>query len=257
MLGSTMAQQSVQPKKSPDLSLDKLKQKDISQLWIGAIPLIDREDTLKLEWVERPDPIGYIGKDFKRFYIHTGKICRSAGNPLCYELAGETRTGDNICAFEGELHIDSLQPYQDNGFDVWGGIYSGWRINGHYVLRENPENNGSGVLEGIHTLDIAADMQGNIYYDTMYLVADGYSNSQWKGTWRSYKTGAAKPCNWGDFRIPDSRQLDSGCGLFIPDEKYRKNGWQSYYDADGQPNQNPGTKAAQDEESRRWWIYSY
>lgn len=86
------------------------------------------------------------------------------------------------------------------------------------------------------------------------LIADGYSNCQYEGTWTSYKTSKTKTCNWGDYRIPNSKDLDNGCGEFIPQEKYAKFGWQNYillftipYDDDYEKN------PIYIEENREWW----
>lgn len=240
----------------PEITLDLLRQRDLSMLWTGPIPLIDREDTTTLEWVGRFEPLGYIGTDFRRFRIHIASIHRSGTDPLTYGLSGKTRTGSNICDFEGELHIDSLVTYlAPDESDEWGGIYGGWRLKGHYTLREDPEQPGTGVFEGTHILDIAVDTAGNIYYDTLMLIADGYRNNQWQGTWRSYKTGATKVCNWGDCRIPDSYELDTGAGEFIPADEYLGNGWQSYRDQFDR-DKTVRTKALQ-EENQRWWLYYY
>ncbi len=65
--------------------------------------------------------------------------------------------------------------------------------------------------------------------------ADGYSNNLFTGTWSSYGGSMTKPCNWGDYRIPNCGDLDSGDGEFVPNEKYRSKGWQSYVDAMNAP----------------------
>lgn len=236
----------------PEITLDLLKQKDLSMLWTGPVPLIDRDDTTTLEWVERFEPLGYIGKEFQRFRIHVTSIRRSGSDPLKYHLSGATRTKDNICHFEGELQIDSLATHPDAAQE-WGGIFSGWTLKGHYILREDPEQSGAGIFEGVHTLDIAADRAGNIYYDTLMLIADGYVNNRWQGTWRSYTTGAAKVCNWGDCRIPASCGLDIGAGEFIPCDEYLRNGWQSYRDLFH--NDQAIRATAQREENQCWWHY--
>ena len=222
-------------------------------LWTGPLPLIDREDTTSLQWVERPEALGYIGEDFKRLRIRIRAISRSGSDPLCYRLEGATRTGENVCGFEGELHVDSLthHPVSDAP-DEWGGIRSGWTLWGHYVLREEADRPGSGVFEGVHRLDIAVDTAGRIYYDTLWLVADGYRNNQWQGTWRSYRTRAVKRCAWGDFRIPQSERLDIGCGEFAPADEYLDNGWRSWrdrYAADPEVR-----RAALKEEVLCWWM---
>lgn len=50
---------------------------------------------------------------------------------------------------------------------------------------------------------------------TIKVVAAGFSNNQFRGSWTSYKTGVSKKCNWGDGRILDSGDLEGGAGEFI------------------------------------------
>lgn len=240
----------------PEITLGMIKQKDLSMLWIGSIPMIDREDTTTLAWFERPEPLGYIGKDLQPFYLHIASVCRSATDPLKYSLSGKTRsTGNNVCNFEGELHMDSLVMHlAPDETCQWGGIYSGWYPKCRYILREDPEQPGAGVFEGTHTLDIAVDPAGNIYYDTLMLIADGYCNDQRQGNWSGYKTGATKVCNWGDLRIPESCGMDIGAGEFAPDPKYAPKGWQSYCDQFYHPDKEVQQRGRR-EESFRWWYY--
>ncbi len=60
------------------------------------------------------------------------------------------------------------------------------------------------------------------------LINDSFSNNGFIGTWTSYKTNTSKKCNWGDYRIPDCGDLDSGTGEFMVSSKYIKNGWLEY-----------------------------
>lgn len=251
LYGPAAAQQAPPSESLP--TLETLRQRDLSLLWTGPIPLLDREDTATVAWVERPEPLGFIGPDYRRLRIHIGSIRRSASDPLTYLLAGHTLTGRNLCAFEGELRIDTLGRYPVSGApDAWGGIFSGWYLRGRYTLRERPDRPGTGVFEGTHTLDLAVDTLGTIYYDTCWLEADGYSNNRWQGTWRSYATGTVKVCNWGDFRIPASGALDGGAAEFIPGEDFFDKGWRSYRAAW----EHPADSAARTAEALRWWQYA-
>ena len=54
----------------PAVTLDALKHKDLSFLWVGPLPDLQNIDTTKLEWFDRWDPLGYIGKNYQRFDIH-------------------------------------------------------------------------------------------------------------------------------------------------------------------------------------------
>nr|MBP6410083.1 hypothetical protein [Pseudarcicella sp.] len=67
--------------------------------------------------------------------------------------------------------------------------------------------------------------------DAISFNSDGFFNNQFIGSWTSYKTNTSKKCNWGDYRIPESGNLDVGAGEFSVDEKYLKNGWKNYSQA--------------------------
>ena len=119
------------------------------------------------------------------------------------------------------------------------------------VFYEDSTQASSGVIKGTLTTDFTIDNKGKLQYDALMLFADGYYNNQCKATWTSYKTGKSKKCNWGDFRIPDSKELDSGAGDVSINEKYIQNGWQIFvaaYSAD-----NNKAKKALEIEKKKWW----
>jgi hypothetical protein len=43
--------------------------------------------------------------------------------------------------------------------------------------------------------------------------------------WTANGASRVKVANWGEFRIPDSGDLDIGAGEFGPNPKYLKQGW--------------------------------
>ncbi len=61
-------------------------------------------------------------------------------------------------------------------------------------------------------------------------VADGYNNRTYVGTWTNFKGSAQKKCIWGDYRLPYTFDFDCGDGEMIINEKYKKNGWESFGD---------------------------
>lgn len=85
------------------------------------------------------------------------------------------------------------------------------------------------------------------------LVADGFTNNNFTGTWTSYKSNLSRKCNWGDYRIPESRLLDIGAGQFSVDQKYRKNGWENFSVAWNSNSETPDVKKARDKELLAWW----
>ena len=85
------------------------------------------------------------------------------------------------------------------------------------------------------------------------LVADNFDNNGFVGHWTSYRTGKSKICHWGDFRIPDCGDLDQGVGGFIPNPKYLRRGWQSFYDSEMGFIDDAKRIAAQKKEELEWW----
>jgi len=57
------------------------------------------------------------------------------------------------------------------------------------------------------------------------MSSDEYRNNQYVGTWIDYETKEEKTCNWGEYRIPFSGDLDYGSAQFAPREKYYNKGW--------------------------------
>ena len=102
---------------------------------------------------------------------------------------------------------------------------------GTYRLLEDSVQNQAGILAGTFASYFYLDSAGSVRYDDIGDVADDHCNNQFVGTWTAYSSHLIERCNWGDSRIPNSEQLDSGAGEFGPDERFAKNGWQNYIDA--------------------------
>jgi hypothetical protein len=177
----------------------------------------------------RPDPLGYIGDNYQRFKIHLLSVVKSNSNPYEYKISGKTKVRDNVCSFEGTITVieatyDTSSLMRDIGFPT----FKQGLITGHVKISEDRAQPGSGTIEGKLTTDIYFDDKNKIHYQALMLVADGFCNNQFEGKWTSYKTRKVKKCNWGDFRIPDSRELDFGTGEFSVNPAYEVNGWENY-----------------------------
>ncbi len=209
-----------------------IKKYDLRKLWCADSFLvldgdkIDNNDVIHSGpgMFSFPEPLGFIGNDYQRFYIHYLSVTKSKTNTYQYNVTGKTRVKNNICNFKGTITIKeaklSTESYDSN--------YKQGYVSCIYNLYEDSSLPYSGKLTGKLETDFMLDKRNKIYYDVIMLVADGYSNNQCTGTWKSYKTKTVKKCNWGDFRIPDSRELDGGAGEFMVNKQYLKNGWQSY-----------------------------
>ena len=95
-----------------------------------------------------------------------------------------------------------------------------------YNLKENVDEKGGGCFTGYLLFFWYETKQGTIMYDDIDDYSDSYCNNLYSGTWQSYKTKKRKPCAWGQYRIPNSGDLDIGAAEFSVNPKYLQNGWQ-------------------------------
>lgn len=225
--------------------IDLIKTKDVSRLWIGD--RINIDDTVTLE---RSEPLGFIGDNFQRFYIHFNSVIKNNKLNTEYLVYGKTRVKDNVCEFQGKIEITEAFTYY---FTEISNLKQGY-ISGTYEFLENPSEKGSGVLKGKFSTNFFIDSQGQVQYNALLFDADGYENNQFEGIWTSYTSGKIKKCNWGDYRIPNSADLDGGAGEFAPTLQYVKNGWENYQKAWFYDLTNSETKEARLREEEKWWL---
>lgn len=185
----------------------------------GTEEFLFNEKAFKPRWFE---PIGFRGSDCQRFYIHYDSVWHK-GNGV-YRVEGRTRYKDTIRLFSGKIWLDSLQLYDNDWMPK--NCCSGF-LYGHYEFEED-RFSGGGFLSGKMRIGFAK-VNGLFYYDATELVSDGYENSQYEGIWSSgTDISVWEKCNWGDFRIPDSKALDIGAGEFSPCTEYLERGWRIY-----------------------------
>jgi len=213
---------------------------DFSKLW--------RADKLKMIGektppIDFPEPLGYIGSDFYRFYIHYITVKKDTVNPYKYWVTGKTRVDNNICSFSGTIIINSVSFFKESNLPPFKELY----LTADIYFKEDSTQKGSGFIKGKLESSWYLDKNGAILYDTINAYADGFSNNEVRGAWTSYATHKSKKCNWGDFRIPESKGLDIGAGEFGVSDYYVKNGWLNYH------NMDMGDNKAKTEEKRKWW----
>ena len=83
-----------------------------------------------------------------------------------------------------------------------------------YKFVEDKTKKYAGVFEGYLLTNINCT-DGGAEYNDERLGGDGFSNNQYIGTWTSNTTKIIKTANWGDYRIPNSNDLDAGCVLSL------------------------------------------
>ena len=175
--------------------------------------------------------LGYIDPNYKRINIHFKSINKT--KPDTYYVKGTSGVGKNICDFEGQIVIKQIREFKkmhgcDDEFKNAGFKGQGVLL-GEYKFKENSSQKSSGVFEGMMALYWLIDNNNKIEYNDIYLSgSDNYYNNQYIGTWKKYGSKLKKTCNWGEYRIPFSDDLDYGAGEFGVNPKYYKQGWEEF-----------------------------
>ncbi|MFD1258353.1 hypothetical protein ACFQ3S_16225 [Mucilaginibacter terrae] len=201
-------------------------------------------------WDDFPEPLGFIGAKYQRFYIHYTSVSKDPSNPYQYLVKGKTRVKNNICNFTGTITVKQAKKYLEPNeeYPQYKYGYLICEIN----LKEDPKQPGSGMLKGKLTTNWYINERGQFAYDTL-IPADGFSNNETVARWTSYKGGASKVCNWGDFKIPEAGDLDFSVSELMINKKYVNNGWQNYMLSLDADSGKPAALKARAEEKREWW----
>jgi hypothetical protein len=206
--------------------------------------------------IERMEPLGFIGANFQRLQIHFITVIKNPFNPAVYFVYGKTKVKRNICSFHGNITLTESNIYTDTIYaidTIYPNIEQGF-FKGKYEFKEDLPKRGAGIFSGKFNTYFYLDQYKNLKYNALEFGADGYSNNEFEGIWKSNKNGDIKKCNWGDYRIPDSENLDIGAGEFSVDEKYLKYGWRNLMKTYGYQNNNKKSiKQARKREDEKWW----
>lgn len=205
---------------------NQIKNYNFATIWTADSFLTEGREIDKRK-IKRAEPLGFIDTTFQRFYIHFSSATKNKDNPYEYVIIGKTKVKDNICDFKGTITVKKVKLFASTDFPQL--FKEGFAIC-EVLFYEDKNQNGSGFIKGKLTTNFYIDSKGRFKYNSLQSIADDFSNNQFAGTWTSYKTNKTKKCNWGDYRIPDSGDLDIGAGEFSPADKYVKYDWQSYQD---------------------------
>ncbi len=193
--------------------------------------LIDSENDITL---------GFIGTNYQRMKIKFTKVVRDKKNILNCIVSGKSLVKKNLVSFTGTITVEKVAIITRGNKESYLAVLK-------YKLIEDKTQKSAGVFEGYGVINFNCD-EGGANYNTDEEDADGFYNNQFVGTWIANATKVSKPCNWGDFRIPQSGDLDAGAGEFTPNYKYLKYGWQSLYN-------KIINLSTEDEalEKKKWW----
>lgn len=237
-----------QPPKTTDF-MTEISKYDISELWTLTKLKVENDTTI----FERQEPLGFIGNNYQRFYIHFVSAIQNPTDKLNYLIYGKTRVKENICSFQGRIDIKEARVYLKGDLAP---LKQGF-VKGTYEFYEDSKQKGTGKLTGTFSTDFYIDKEGKIRYDAIAFNADGFDNNQFAGFWTSYKSNESKKCNWGDYRIPEcnwNNGCDVGAAEFSINDKYVKNGWENYTRAWNSGSESTDVIKARENENEKWWT---
>lgn len=204
--------------------------------------------------------LGFRGEKYQRIDIKFMLVIKNRKELNKYFVFGKRREGQNIFRFIGEIEISNIRELinskkqiylneaikQKDDDQIKRFSIKKYALFATYSFFEDPNKLGSGQLEG--NLEVDFFLDGDKIIKHFDIESDGYKNNIHIGTWIGYLERISLICNWGEFRIPNSGDLDIGVGEFTPNPKYFKNGWESYYNA-----YIINDKKAREEEEVTWW----
>jgi hypothetical protein len=230
---------------------DQIKMHDLSTV-ITADSILTEDSEEGQELFKRAEILGFIGENYQRFYIHFISVIQNPTNPYEYFAYGKTKVKETICSFQGKITIRQARIYDNCEIP----LYKQGFVICDIILNEDKKQSSTGYIKGILRSDFLIDSKGQLRYDAINFVADGFSNNQFVGSWTSYKTNKIKKCNWGDYRIPECEWIngcDIGAGEFSISDKYLKNGWENYRLAYSIDQDSPESIEARKKENEEWW----
>jgi hypothetical protein len=229
--------------------LNEITKYNFSELWTLTKLKIENDTSI----VERQEPLGFIGENYQRFYIHFISVIQNPTVKLDYLIYGKTRVKENICSFQGQIVIKEARIYVEGDLPP---LKQGF-VKGTYEFYEDSRQKDTGKLKGTFSTDFYIDNNGKIRYDAISFDADGFSNNQFIGIWTSYKLNESKKCNWGDYRIPEcewKNGCDVGAAEFSINDKFIKNGWENYTWAWNTYPESTDVMKARQKEEEKWWT---
>ena|GEM_PF-1433341 len=179
---------------------------------------------------------GVIGNNMQRLRVHLDKVKKNSPSSNIYEVVGQSKVRNNLCRFTGTITISTARKWANNKIldgildrdeQVASSIAMRGIAAGDYEFREDPAQKNSGIFRGKFTTLFYVDKSsGSLHYDDLNSYSDSYLNNAFVGVWTDYKEKTTKRARWGDWRVPNSEDLDIGAGEFYPADKYRSNGWE-------------------------------
>ena len=183
--------------------------------------------------VPRTKVLGFIGEHYQRIHINFNSVVKDPVFKNIYQVSGTTVVRGNSCDFKGQIVVEQVREFNNLQYGV-DDSYTGDEIKaqgiliGRFFFAENPEQSHVGIFSGIMTTWWCLDSSEQLQYNDLGMIADGYGNNQYVGSWMEYGKLEEKVCNWGEYRIPFSGDLDVGAAEFYVNPDYYDRGWEAF-----------------------------
>ena len=167
--------------------------------------------------------LGFAGANYQRLRVVFLSVVRDPAKPGQYTVTGFTLYKGNQAPFTGTVTTQKIVRLNawNTGTDdeMKGRVRDEGVLFGAYDFHEA---DGS-ALSGTMQLGWYVDTHGRLLYDDIRGASDTYRNNQYTGTW-SLASGTVT-ANFGEYRIPQSGDLDIGAAEFGAAAKYAAFGW--------------------------------
>lgn len=220
-------------------------------------------------WMQHQESmLGFTGKNYQRFQIRFTRISKDKSSNYKYIVYGKIKVNGKVTPFSGIIRLknvygmtpdekkerlDAYKEFKSKGkeFDelAEGLKEERFILTSEYIFKTLDHTTIKGRCCSFFYLE-----KNKILYDDFDKNSDYYSNNLFAGILINPKTKATTVCNFGNYRIPYSGDLDGGAGEFSPDKKYKKNGWDEYIrEIIYINNMKRQGKKAEAEKNMEWW----
>lgn len=169
--------------------------------------------------------LGYIGADYQRLHINFGSVKKLSNTK--YIVSGEYKITAEARPFNGEIQISEIKKYTNLNYGVDDFMKGKINAQGIALASYFLKGDGDFQAKGQMLIKWYINSDQRLAYDDISEDEDMYANDLFCGECKVGKA-QAKPCAWGQYRIPNNGDLDVGAGEFSPNTKYLNNGWSDF-----------------------------
>lgn len=215
------------------------------------------------------ETIGFIGSDYRRFYIRHNKVVKDLNDLYLYHVSGLTRVGNHINNFTGTLRVRKATLYKYSFYGYYPNLdaaaphpdekpFEYGSLEVEVLFNEVPGQAHAGVFKGELRSSFHL-VKGAAYLVTTNVAGDFIGNANnYQTTWNDNLGRQSKTCNWtqGDW-IPGGETLlwrGDSREVFVR-EQYESHGWKNYgIKGYGSDEEQAIWERANKAEQVKWWL---